>query len=146
MTSFSNFFYFVNPFAGCKVPYKRTVIKIGIYKRIWISFSFCPRSASILLIAFGCLFAFLQIVDTCFSKFDLLSISIPRSVTDSLDFIWALFMVKQQLWFDLCCRFIIIAWNFLGFTIMLLSLSHLIATSLSFYNNLNNSLKSLFAA
>ena len=55
-------------------------------------------------------------------------------------------MVKQQLLFDLFCLFIIIVRNFLGFTIMLLLLNHLLATTLFFSNNLNNSLKSLFAA
>ena len=66
----------------------------------------------ILLFAFSWLFAFLQIVDTCVSKFNLLSNSIPKSVTDSLDFISALLMTKQQVRFDLFCLFIIIAWNF----------------------------------
>ena len=62
-----------------------------------ISFSFCHRTAPILLIVFSWLFAFLQIADICFPKFNLLSISIPKSVTDSLDFISALFMVIQEL-------------------------------------------------
>ena len=75
------------------------VVKVGIYIKefINVSFSYCPRTALILLISFSWLFAFLQIVDTYFSKFNSLSISIPNSVTDSLDFISALFMVKQQL-------------------------------------------------
>ena len=82
------------------MPYKRAIVELEYTKEfINISFSFCPRTASIPLIAFSWLFAFLQIVDTCFSKFNLLSISIsiPKSVTDSLEFISALFMIKQQL-------------------------------------------------
>ena len=54
--------------------------------------------------------------------------------------------MKQQLLFDLFCLFIITVRSFLGFTIMLLSLNHLLATSLFFSNNLNNSPKSLFVA
>ena len=34
-TSYLNFFYFVNPFAGCKVPYKRAVVKTGMHKRVY---------------------------------------------------------------------------------------------------------------
>ena len=48
----------------------------------------------VLLIAFSWFFVFLQIVDTCFSKLNLLSISIPRSTTDSIGFISALFIVE----------------------------------------------------
>ena len=93
-----NVFYFFNPFAGCKVSYKRFAIELEYAKEfINISFSFCHRTALILLIAFIWLFAFLQIAGTSFPKFNLLSISIPKSVTDSLDFISALFMVRQQL-------------------------------------------------
>ena len=93
-----------------KLEYAKEFINISN-----ISFSICHRTAPILPIAFSWLFAFLQIADTYFLKFNLLSISIPKSVTDSLDFISAFFMVRQQLWFDLSCLFIVIAWSFLGF-------------------------------
>ena len=48
-----------------------------------------------LLIAFAWLFAYLHIADICFSKFDLLSISVPKGVTYFSYLIPALFMVKQ---------------------------------------------------
>ena len=114
------------------------------------------KSLLILLFPFALdlrLFCLLHLVG--FSPFYRLQIHVFQSlihyqfqcleVTDSLDFISALFMVKQQLWFDLFCLFIIISWNLLGFTIMLLSLNHIIATSLFYSNSLNNSFKSLFA-
>ena len=50
-----------------------------------VSFSFFPKKFWILPIAFNWLFAFQQIFATCFSKLNLLSISIPKSVTDFSD-------------------------------------------------------------
>ena len=69
--SFVNFFLIFNPFTDCKVSFK----KLEIYKsvNVNISFPFCPRNASILLILFNSLIAFLQILDSCFSKFNTLS-------------------------------------------------------------------------
>ena len=142
-----NFFYFFNPFAGSKAPFKMTVVKFGIYKRVYFYFYFCPRTSPNLLIAFSWLFAFLQIVDTCFWKFNLLSVSIPISVTDSLDFISALFTVKQQLWFDLFCLSV-----YNNCLKLFRIYNHVLITEpfnsyfTFFSNNLHNSFKSLFAA
>ena len=66
-------------------------------KLIIISFSVLPMYLWIWLIAFNCLLAFLQMVETCFSKFSLLSISIPKSVTESTDVMIELFIFKSGL-------------------------------------------------
>ena len=62
-----------------------------------VSFSFFPKKFWILPIAFNWLFAFRQIFATCFSKLNLLSISIPKSVTDFSDEIIKSFIFKSYL-------------------------------------------------
>ena len=85
-----------------------------------VSFSFFPKKFWILPIAFNWLFAFRQIFATCFSKFNLLSISIPKSVTDFSDEIIESFIFKSYL-FSFLSELKIIAWNLSVFTIKTVS-------------------------
>ena len=64
------------------------------------------------LIASTCLLASLQMIEICFSKFNLLSISIPKIVTEFTHKMMELFIFKS------CLFFFIIAWNLSGFTII----------------------------
>ena len=73
------------------------------------------------------------IVETCFSKFNLLSISIPKSVTESTDEI----IIKSTLnhiCFLFLSQLIIIASNLSGFTIISFILNRSMADLLSFSN------------
>ena len=82
------------------------------------------------------------IVETCFSKFNLLSISIPESVTESTDeMIIELFVFKSYLFSFLSQldNSVIIAWNVSGFTIISFILNQSMADLLSFSNILMSS-------
>ena len=97
-TSFLNFFLlFKIPLRVVKCHMTGPQLKLEYAKElINLSLFCCPRTAPIPLISFSRLFVFLQIVDTYFSKFNLFWISIPKHVTDFLDFI-----VKQHcLWLN----------------------------------------------
>ena len=61
-----------------------------------------------LFFAFNCLLAVLQMLETCFVKFNLLSTSIPKSVTESTGEIIELF---KSSWFYFLSELIIIARN-----------------------------------
>ena len=77
------------------------------------------------------------IVETCFSKFNLLSLSIPESVTESTDeMIIELFVFKSYLFSFLSQldNSVIIAWNVSGFTIISFILNQSMADLLYFSN------------
>ena len=93
-------------------------------------------------IAFSWLLAFLQILETCVSRFSLLSISIPNNLTDdsivnSTPFIFNTDLLRSFL------ELIIIDWNLFRFTILLFVLNQFITVSHSFRDISKSSVKSL---
>ena len=106
------------------------------------SFSLCPINICSLQIAFSWLLAFLQVLEMCFPKFSLLSISIPNNLThdflvNSMPFLFNTDLLRPFL------ELIIIDWNLSGFTIILFVLNQFIAVSHYFRNIPKSSVKSL---
>ena len=109
---------------------------------IVVSISLCPLNVYNLQIAFSWLLAFLQILEICFSKFSLLSISIPNNFTDdsminSTPFVFNKDLIRSFL------ELIVNDWNLYGFAIMLFVLNQFIAVSHSFRKISKSSVKSL---
>ena len=106
------------------------------------SFSLRPLNVWSLQIAFSGIWIFFQILEMCFSKFSLLSISISNNLTDyftgnSTPFIFNTDFLRSFL------ELIIIDWNRPGFIIILFLLNQFIAVSNSFRDISKSSVKSL---
>ena len=113
-------------------------------------FSLCPINVSSLQISFSWLLSFLQILEICFSKFSLLSISVPNNLTDnsivnSTPFIFNTDLRRSLL--ELIENYNNYNynnyWNLSEFTIILFVLNQFIAVSHSFRNISKSSVKSL---
>ena len=78
LDSFFEFFQFILGLFRTEVPNKAAVIKFWIHKGICYCFFFfmAHKCLSSLQVAFSWLLTFLQVLEMCFSKFSLLSLSL----------------------------------------------------------------------